>query len=163
MHNNSSFSVTTPTDREILITRVFNAPRDDVFAAMTKPELLKRWLLGPPGWAMTVCENDLCVGGQFRHAWNGPEGAQMAMHGVYREVTPPERIIRSEIFDSGCDAQGGEQIGTLVLIEQGNKTMLKLTVQFQSKEARDAAIASGMERGVAAGYDRLDEILASAK
>jgi len=112
---------------------------------------------------MTVCENDLRGGGQFRHAWSGPEGTQMAMHGVYSEVTPPERIVRSETFDSGCDAQVGEQIGTLVLTEQGNKTTLKLTVQFHSKEARDAAVASGMERGVAAGYDRLDEILASAR
>ena len=156
-----TLKVTTPTDREIVLTRVFDAPRRLVFEALGKPELLPRWLLGPPGWSMVLCENDTRVGGAFRHVWRGPGGAEMAMHGVYREVVPPERIVRTERFETGCAAQAGEQVGTLVLTEQGGKTTLTLTVLYPSKEARDATIASGMERGVAAGYDRLAELLAS--
>jgi len=153
--------VTTPSDREIVMTRVFDAPRRLVFEGMTKPELIKRWLFGPPGWTMTVCEDEVRVGGAFRWAWRGPNGEEMSMRGVYREVVPPERIVRTESFEFGCDAQAGEQIGTLVLTEQGGKTTLTLTVLYPSNEARDGAIASGMEHGVAAGYDRLDELLAT--
>ena len=151
--------VTTPTEREIVITRDFDAPRGKVWEAMTRPELLKRWLLGPPGWEMTVCEEDQRVGGGFLWAWRGPGGEAMAMRGVYREITPPERIVRSETFEFGCAAQAGEQIGTLVLSERGGKTTLTLTVLDPSKEARDGAVASGMEQGMAAGYDRLEELL----
>lgn len=166
MKNIGSLQVTTPTDREIALKRTFDAPRDVVWDAITKPELLKRWLFGPPGWEMTVCDEDVRVGGAYRWAWRGPDGKEMAMHGVYREVVPPEpggaggRIVRTETFDFGCESQGGEQIGTLVLAEQGGKTVLTLTVLYPSKQARDATIASGMEQGIAAGYDRLEEILA---
>jgi uncharacterized protein YndB with AHSA1/START domain len=153
--------VTTPTDREVVLTRVFNAPRRLVFDAMARPELLQRWLLGPPGWSMVHCENDMTVGGAFRHVWHGPGGAEMGMRGVYREVVPPERVVRTERFETGCAAQAGEQVGTLVLTEQGGKTTLTLTVLYPSKEARDGALASGMERGVAASYDRLAELLAA--
>jgi uncharacterized protein YndB with AHSA1/START domain len=162
MNNAGTLKVTTPTDREIVMTRVFDAPRALVFDAMTRPELLRRWLFGPPGWSMVVCENDPKAGGVFRHVWRGPDGKEMAMRGVYREVVPPERIVRTESFDFGCDAQSGEQLGTLVLTEQGGKTTLTVTVLYPSKEARDATLASGMERGVTAGYDRLAELLASS-
>jgi uncharacterized protein YndB with AHSA1/START domain len=154
-------NVTTPSDREIVMTRQFNAPRQLVFDAMTKPELIRRWLFAPPGWAMTVCEDDARVGGTFRWEWASAGGPAMAMHGVYREVVPPERIVRTETFDTGCAPQAGEQIVTLTLTEQGGQTLLTLTILYPSKEARDATIASGMERGVAAGYDNLDELLAA--
>jgi uncharacterized protein YndB with AHSA1/START domain len=108
---------------------------------------------------MTLCEDDLRVGGKFRWGWSGPDGAEIAMHGVYREVTSPERMVRTETFDFGCDVQSGEQLGTLVLAENGDKTNLTLTVLYPSKEARDGALASGMEKGVGAGYDRLEEML----
>jgi len=153
--------VTTPTDREIVLTRVFDGPRRLVWDAMTRPELLRRWLFGPPGWEMTQCDDDSRVGGKFRWAWRGPEGETIAMFGVYREVTRPERIVRTESFDIGCPSQSGEQIATLVLTEKDGKTTLTLTVLYPSKEARDGAIASGMEHGISAGYDRLDEILAA--
>ena len=161
MKNTETLQVTAPTDREIVLTRVFDAPRRLVFDAMTKAELLQRWLFGPPGWSMVVCENDMRVGEVFRHVWRGPDGKEMAMGGVYREVVPPERIVRTESFQFGCDAQSGEQVGTLVLTEHGGKTALTLTLLYPSKEARDATIASGMERGVAASYDRLEELLAT--
>jgi len=155
----NTLNITTPTDLEILITRSFNAPRDLVWEAMSKPELIKQWLFGPPGWTMTVCDDDLRVGGKFKWAWRGPDGMEMAMHGVYREVIPPERIVRTEIFDFGCDAQAGEQLATMVLTEANDNTKLRLTVLYPSKEARDGALASGMEKGVGAGYDRLEEML----
>lgn len=158
----NTLKVTTPSDREIVMTRVFDAPRRLVFEAMTKPEFLKRWLFGPPGWTMTACEEDLRMGGAFHWAWSGPDGAAMSLRGVYREVKPPERIVRTESFDFGCAPQAGEQVGTLVLTEQGGTTTLTITVLYPSKQARDGAIASGMEHGVAAGYDRLDEILAKS-
>ena len=122
---------------------------------MVKPELLKRWLWGPPGWMMVVCESDMKVGGTFRHVWKRDDGTEMAMSGVYREVVPPERIVRTESFQVGCEGQAGEQLVTVVLTETGGKTTLTLTVLFPSREARDTTIASGMERGVAASYDRL--------
>jgi uncharacterized protein YndB with AHSA1/START domain len=161
MNKTGTLKVTTPTDREIVLTRVFDAPRQLVWEAMTRPELLQRWLLGAPGWSMVACENDPQVGGAFRHVWHGPGGTEMAMHGIYREVVPPERLVRTESFEFGCAAQAGEQVGTLVLAELAGKTTLTLTVLYPSKEARDATIASGMEHGVAAGYDRLDELLVS--
>jgi uncharacterized protein YndB with AHSA1/START domain len=163
MNNERTLNLTLPSDHQIVITRIFDAPRHLVFEAMSRPEFLKRWLLGPPGWSMVVCENDLRVGGTFRHVWHGPDGAVMAMGGVYREVVPPQRIERTESFSLGCDSQAGEQLAMLVLTEQGNKTLLTLTVQYPSKEARDATLASGMERGVTASYDRLAELLASAE
>jgi uncharacterized protein YndB with AHSA1/START domain len=153
--------VTTPTDREIVMTRVFDAPRSLVYEAMSKPELIMRWLSGPPGWAMVACEDDQCVGGTFRWAWDGPDGVKMAMRGVYREIVPGERIVRTECMEFGCEGQVGEQLASVVLTDHGAKTLLALTITFQSKEARDATIASGMEQGVAFGYDQLEELLGS--
>ena len=157
----SKLNVSTSGEREIVITRAFNAPRELVWETMSKPELLKRWLFGPPGWEMTVCEEDQRVGGTFRWAWSGPDGAGMSMTGVYREIVPPERCVRTESFETGCVPQMGEQLSTLVLADKGEQTLLTITVQYPSKEARDGALASGMEHGMAAGYDRLDEYLTS--
>ena len=159
MKNSGALKVTTPTDREIVMTRVFGATRNLIFDALTKPELLKRWLLGPPGWSMVVCDVDLRVGGAFRHGWRRDDGTEMGMGGVYCEIAPPERIARTEVFDDFP----GESLCTLVLTEQGGKTTLELTVSYPSKEARDATLASGMEHGVAASYDRLAELLASPR
>jgi uncharacterized protein YndB with AHSA1/START domain len=161
MKNRKTLKIRTPTDREIELTRVFDAPRTLVWEAMSKSDLLKRWLPGPPGWSMELCEQDWRVGGAFRYAWRGPDGTEMAMRGVYRQIVPPERVVRTESFVFGGEARAGESLATLVLSEQGGRTTLTLTVLFPSKEARDAAITSGMERGLAEGYDRLDELFAS--
>jgi uncharacterized protein YndB with AHSA1/START domain len=155
----NTLKVATSGDCEVVITREFDAPRELVWDTMSRPELLKRWLFGPPGWEMTVCEDEQRVGGTFRWVWSGPGGAAMSMTGVYREIVRPERSVRTESFDVGCAPPMGEQLATLVLTETGARTTLTLTVQYPSKEARDGALASGMERGMAAGYDRLDEIL----
>lgn len=159
---NPDMKLALPSDREIVITRMFDAPRDKVFEAMTKPELLKRWLLGPPGWEMTVCESDLEVGGTFRHVWRKNDGTEMSMGGVYREIVVSERISRTESFTFGCESQMGEQTATLVLANRGNQTALTLTVLYPSKEARDGTIASGMEHGISASYGRLDGVLNSS-
>ena len=152
--------LTTPSDREIAMTRVFEAPRRLVFDAHTKPDLVKRWLLGPPGWSMPVCEIDLRVGGKYRYVWRRDTvGTQMGMGGVYRAVVTPERIVNSERFDEAWYA--GEALNTLVLVDKGGRTTLTQTMRYESREARDAVLKSDMESGVAASYDRLAELLAS--
>lgn len=158
--NIGNLKLTTRGDREIVMTRDFNAPRTLVFDAFTKPELLKQWLLGPPGWTMPVCEIDLRVGGAYRYVWRQTsDGREMGMGGVYREISAPERVVATEKFDEAW--YPGESVGTLVLVEQGGKTTVTQTKLYQSREARDAVLKSGMEKGVTASYDRLDEILAS--
>jgi uncharacterized protein YndB with AHSA1/START domain len=159
MTNPATLKLMTRGDREIVMTRVFDVPRTLVFDAFTKPELVKRWLLGPPGWSMPVCEIDLRVGGAYRYVWRHADGNEMGMGGVYREIVAPERLIATEKFDEAW--YPGEAVGTLVLSEQGGKTTITQTVLYQSREARDAVLKSGMEQGVAAGYDRLAEMLAS--
>lgn len=157
MKNTGTLTVTTPTDREIVLTRVFDAPRHLVFEAFTKPELLKRWF-GPHGWSMPVCEVDLRVGGAFRFVLRGPDGKEMGMRGVYCEIVPPERSVHSESFDDFP----GESLVTTVLVEREGKTTLTATVLYPSPEVRDAVINSGMEHGAAESYDKLAELLASA-
>ena len=154
-----SLRVTTPTQREIAMTRVFDAPRDLVFEAYTKPELVKRWLGVHAGWSLAVCEIDLRVGGAYRYVWRGPDRAEMGMGGIYREVVAPERIVATEKFDQSW--YPGEAVSTMALAEQGGRTTLTLTVRYQSREARDAVLKSPMESGVAAGFDKLAELLAS--
>lgn len=158
MTSSGKLSITTKGDREIVMTRVFDAPRQMVFDANTKPELIRRWLLGPPGWTMTVCEVDLRVGGKYRYEWRNEKGVEMGMGGVIREITPPERYVCTEKFDESW--YPGEAIDTLVLTEKNGKTTLTLTMTFESKEARDGVAKSGMASGVEVSYARLDEILA---
>jgi len=160
MQNTGKLKVTTPTDREIVMTRSFGAPRQLVWDAMTKPELVKRWLLGPPGWSMPICEIDLRVGGGYRYVWrHDSDGHKMGMRGVYREVVAPERLVATEVFDESW--YPGEALDTTVLVEQGGRTTLTLTVLYASRDARDTVLKTPMAEGVASGYDRLEELLAS--
>jgi uncharacterized protein YndB with AHSA1/START domain len=158
--------MTTPTlkveargEREIVMTRVFDAPRRLVFDAFTKPELVKRWLTGPPGWTLAVCEIDLRVGGSLRYMWRGPAGEEMGMRGVFREITPPDRIVGTEKFDQAW--YPGEAVGTVVLTEQGGKTTLTQTIVYESREARDIVLKSPMDQGLGMSYDHLADLLAS--
>jgi len=156
----NTLKVAAQGDREIVMTRDFDAPRRLVFDAFTKPELVKRWLLGPPGWSMPVCEIDLRVGGKYRYVWRrDSDGTDMGMGGVYREIVAPERLVATEKFDEAW--YPGEAVGMLVLVEQGGRTTVTQTVLYESREARDAVLKSGMESGVAASYDRLAELLVS--
>ena len=158
MANAPTLEVNTPTDREIVIRRDFNAARDLVFDAHTKPELVKRWLFGPDGWSFKTCEIDLRVGGKYRFVWKHVDGDEMGMGGTYREVARPERLVTTELFDE--DWTGGETLNTMVLTERDGRTTLTLTTLYSSTEARDGALQSGMTDGMEAGYRRLDAIFA---
>lgn len=160
MINSETFKVTTPSDLEIAMTRLFNAPRRLVFDALTKPELVKQWLLGPPGWSMPVCEIDPRVGGAYRFLWRGPDGAEMGLRGIYREIVQPERFAATERFDDPW--YPGEALVTYALTEQNRVTALTLTVRYESREARDGVLKTPMEKGVAMSYDRLEQLLASS-
>ena len=161
MKSIGAMQVTTPSDREISMTRVFEAPRRLVYDAFTKPELVKCWLLGPPGWSMPVCQIDLKVGGAYRYVWRrDKDGSEMGMGGVYREIGPTERLVATEKFDQAW--YPGEALVSNALVEEGGRTTLTLTIRYESREARDAVIRSNMADGVAASYDRLTELLASA-
>jgi uncharacterized protein YndB with AHSA1/START domain len=160
MMNAGNLKLTTRGEREIVMTRVFDAPRRLVFDALTKPELVKQWLLGPPGWSMPVCEINLKVSGAYRYVWRqDSDGTEMGMGGVYREIVAPERLVATEKFDEAW--YPGEAVGTIVLVEQGGKTTLTQTILYESLAARDAVLKTGMEKGVTASYGRLAELLAS--
>jgi uncharacterized protein YndB with AHSA1/START domain len=159
MKDTGTLTVAAHGDRAIVLTRVFDAPRHLVFDALTRPELVRRWLLGPPGWSMVVCDIDLKVGGAYRYVWRHSDGTEMGMRGVYREIVPPERIVNTESFDTPW--YPGEALGTAVLVEEGGRTTLTITMLYVSREARDNVLKSNMEKGVAASYDRLAEVLAS--
>lgn len=146
---------TTPTDREFVTTRVFEAPRERVFEAWTRPEHLPHWLLGPEGWTMPLCKVDLRPGGAWHFGWRHPDGSAMEMSGVYQEIQPPERVVSR-------DSWGGdwpETLNTLVLTEKDGRTTITQTIRYPSKEARDAALQTGMTGGMSAGYRRLDNYL----
>ena len=157
--NAGNLKVTAHGDREIVMTRVFNAPRHLVWEAFTRPELVKRWLLGPDGWSMPVCEIDLRVGGSYRYVWRHTDGMEMGMGGIYREIQVPERVVATEKFDEAW--YPGEAVGTLVLVEQAGKTTVTQTLLYDSGQTRDAVLKSPMESGVAASYDRLEGLVLS--
>ena len=161
MTGSRALSVETPGDREAVITRAFDAPRELVFAAHTRPELVKRWLLGPPGWTMPVCDIDLRVGGKFRYVWRHEDGREMGVGGIFRELVPPQRIVHAELFDE--DWTGGETLVTTVFVERGGKTTLTMTIVYASREAREGALRTGMTDGMAQSYDKLDTLLASQR
>lgn len=154
MKNIGTFTVATPTPEQIVLTRVFNAPRTLVFDAFTKPDLLRRWF-GPRGWSLVVCEVDFRIGGGFRFVLRSPEGNQMGMRGTYCEIDAPYRSVHTESFD---DLPGESKVST-ELIERDGKTVLTATISYVSQEIRDAVIKSGMEHGAAESYDRLAELL----
>ena len=155
--NSHTFSVTTPSDLEIRMTRLFDAPRHLVFEAMTRPEHVKRWwgCLGD-GYSVPVCEIDLRVGGRWRFVNRHPKG-EAAFRGEYREVTPPGRVVFTEIFEDFPDV---ESVVTAELSDEGGKTRLTATVWYPSTEVRDMVMKSGMSTGAGISYDRLEDLVA---
>jgi len=155
-----TFKLSTPSDREILVERDFDAPRALVFDAFTRPDLIRRWLLGPDGWTMPVCQIDLRVGGAYRYVWRKEStGAEMGMGGTFREIVPPQKLVITEKFDDAW--YPGEAINTTTFEERSGVTTVRLVVTYESREARDIASRSGMERGMIAGFDRLEQVLAA--
>ena len=155
MNTAEPLKVTTPTEREITVTRIFDAPRRLVWEAYTNPAHVPKWMLGPEGWTMPVCEIDLRPGGAWHFVWRNSDGAEMAMQGVYQEVVPPERLVCTESWGGDWP----ETLNTLVLSEENGKTTITQRVRYPSKEARDAAIKTGMQEGMSASYERLAEYL----
>jgi uncharacterized protein YndB with AHSA1/START domain len=155
--NSDSFTVTTPSDQEIRMTRLFDAPRRLVFEAMTRPEHVRRWWgrLGE-GYSVPVCEIDLRVGGRWRFVNRHPKG-EAAFHGEYREITPPGRLVFTEIFEEFPDSVS---VVTTELTEENGKTRMVATVRYPSLEVRDAVLGSGMAMGAGVSYDRLEDLVA---
>jgi uncharacterized protein YndB with AHSA1/START domain len=157
MPSPNALQVATPSDLEIVITRAFHAPRDKVYQCFTTPALLKRWLLGPPGWTMPVCEVDLRIGGGYRHAWRSEGGESMGLTGIFRDIVPNERLVSTELFD-GVPA-GGETLVELSFAESNGRTTATYLLTYTSPQARDAAIASGMAEGMEMGFQLLEKVL----
>ena len=151
--------VTTPSDREVVVTRVFNAPRSLVFEAWTNPKYVPQWMLGPEGWTMPVCEIDLRAGGAWHFVWRQTSGTEMEMRGVYREITPPERLVTTESWG----ADWPETVNTIVLREENGKTTMTLTILYPSKEARENALKAGMKEGMEMTFDRLEKHLLASQ
>ena len=156
--NSDSLTVTTPSDQEIRMTRLFDAPRHLVFEAMTKPEHVKQWWgrLGE-GYSVPVCEIDLRVGGAWRFVNRHPRG-EAAFHGEYLEIAPPSRLVFTEIFEQFPDSPS---VVTTEFADEGGKTRMTATVRYPSRDVRDMVIASGMSRGAGISYDRLEDLVAT--
>ena len=160
MVTTSSAGVTTfstPSDREVRFTRTFDAPRELVWKAWTTPALLQRWLLGPDGWTMPICEFEPRPGAAWRHGWHSPsgEGEDFEMSGEVVEVVPPEKLVTTERWGT----EWPEAINTLVLTEKDGRTTATLTTLYASKDVRDQAVATGMAKGVEASFDRLERVM----
>ena len=155
--------VTLPSDREVKVTRSFRAPRALVYRAYTEPALVRRWLLGPPGWTMPICEMDVRVGGQYRWRWRSDDkGSEFGFSGTFREVQPPSRIVHTEAYDPGTvggSYPGEPAIVTVTFTEDGGVTTVTSLIDFGSKEARDGAVATGMTDGKEQSYQLLDRLL----
>jgi uncharacterized protein YndB with AHSA1/START domain len=148
---------TTPSDTETVMTRVVDAPKTVVWDVYTRPEHIQQWMLGPEGWTMPVCEIDLRPGGSYRYGWRKAEGDEMEITGAFREIAPPDRLVSTESWG----ADWPDTINTVVLTEEDGKTTITTTMLYPSKEARDAALQSGMKEGASVTFDRLDAYLAS--
>jgi uncharacterized protein YndB with AHSA1/START domain len=156
MKNVKRVELTTPTDREVVFTGSFAAPRHLVFDALTKPEYLPRWL-DAPGRKLELCEVDLRVGGAYRYVWRGEGKKDVGMHGIFREVSPPDRYVRTEAWE---DWEAGEILVTVELVEKSKVTKATTTVLFPSKEVRDEVLKAGMEHGLEASFITLAGVIA---
>ena len=150
-------TVTLPTDRQILITREFDAPRHLVYKAWTTPDLVKRWWHANRG-QVTIAEIDLRVGGTWRYVSVTESGMEVAFHGEYREIVPNQRIVSTEVYEGIPDAEQHAALNTLTLTERDGRTLLTVLVEHPTKEGRDAHINSGMEPGMQDALDLLEQV-----
>ena len=155
-------TVTLPNDRDTVVVRAFNAPRAVVFDAWTTPKLVQRWMLGPPGWTMPVCEMDVRPGGKFSWRWRSDkDGAEFGFTGEFREVVRPSRLVHIERFEPGdVGGEMGEALVTSELTEKNGVTTMTMTIRYDSKDVRDAALKTGMTDGMELSYQNLDRVLA---
>jgi uncharacterized protein YndB with AHSA1/START domain len=157
MTSTKTLSVEPVGESDLVITRLFDAPRTLVWDALTRPDLLQKWLLGPDGWTMPVCEVDLRPGGTFRYVWR-KDGQDMGMTGTFKEISKPSRIVHTEIFDQ--DWTGGETLVTTTLDESKGRTTVTIRVHYASAAARAGALQTGMTDGMSQTYDRLERLIA---
>ncbi len=153
-----SATVTTPSDREIVITRSFDAPIDLVWEAMTTPRLVLRWW-GPEWCPLVSCEIDLRVGGSWRYVSVTEDGSELGWHGTYREIEPQARIVSTEVFEGFPDA---ESVNTMTLTHADGVTTAQTVVLHSSREHRDGNLESGMEGGMQDTFNRLEDLLGRA-
>ena len=155
--------VTLLREREVQVRRSFRAPRALVYRAFTEPELVRRWMLGPPGWSMTVCEMDVRVGGQYRWRWRSDENAsEFGFIGTFREVQAPSKLVHTEASDLGAagdDVRGKDALVTVSFEENAGVTTVTSLIDFWSKAARDSKMATGMTDGMEQRYQGLDRLL----
>jgi uncharacterized protein YndB with AHSA1/START domain len=159
--NPKGLQISTPTDTTIVLLRTFHAPRRLVWEAFTDPARMRRWMLPPPGWTLTVCECDVRVGGALRLAWKSEDADPvMTLDGVFTEAVPHERMVHTETMQLGSGETIGSLLETHEFAEKGGITLMRITQAYDSKDARDGAIASGMDQGMEAGYAQLDAMFA---
>ncbi len=152
----NDFEIASDGDREIVITRTFDAPKDLVFDAFTKPEMVKQWLHGPVENSLVTCDLDLRKGGKLRYIWSFGGGNEMGLSGEYVEIERPNRIVHTELFDE--DWTGGETLVTTEFSDFKKGTKVTMTLRYQSPENRDAVLKSGMAEGVSASFNRLSSL-----
>lgn len=155
--------VTMPSETEVAVTRSFDAPVELVWKAFTEPELVRRWMLGPPGWTMPVCEMDFRVGGAFRWQWRSDEGNQeFGFVGEFQLIEPNAKIVHTERFQSGNVgvSMARETLVTVTFREANGITTVVTSIAYSFKEDRDAALSTGMTDGMEMSYRLLDEVLA---
>jgi uncharacterized protein YndB with AHSA1/START domain len=152
----STLRIAPKGEREIVFTRLFDAPRAAVFEALTTPAAVQRWLTGPPGATMSVCEMDVRVGGAYRWTWENPDGTWMTAMGTFQDIAAPGRLVHTERFDPPW--YPGEALITTDLAESDGRTALTAILHYESQAARDAVLRVDMAQGVAPSYDRLEAI-----
>ena len=154
-----SAKVTLPTDTQILITREFDAPKHLVWKAYTTPELVARWWAGERG-KVTSAEIDLRVGGSWRSVMTANEGFEVAFHGEYQEVSAPDRLVNTEIYEGAPDSVG---VVTTTFVEVDGRTTMTQLCEYGDKTVRDSVIDSGMEGGMQEALDRLEQVAVSLR
>jgi uncharacterized protein YndB with AHSA1/START domain len=150
-----TLTLTTPSETEVVVARSFDAPRELVWKAYTEPEHITQWMLGPPDWTMPVCELELRPGAPYRFGWRKGDGTEMEITGVVKEVVPPERLVITESWGGDWP----DALNTIDFAEDDGRTTLTTTIIYPSKEARDAALGTGMTDGMSASYDNLEALL----
>lgn len=168
MIEKKGLSLTLKGDRELVFTRIFDAPRELVYDCHTKPELMRRWLTGPDGWSFDICDVDLKVGGKYLYVWAHPSRPKFGMRGVFREISGPERLVNTESYVPEPDSlkpdapeDPNAALNTLILTPEGKATLMTLTCRYPSEAIRKMVVETGMESGMETSYARLDAMLSS--
>ncbi|QEG39333.1 SRPBCC domain-containing protein [Roseimaritima ulvae] len=155
-------TINTPTNTQVEVVRSFAGPAASVWKPFTDADLVRRWMLGPPGWSMPICELDFRVGGKYHNVFrNEADGSEIAMHGEFRVIETLNKIVQDEKHTVGRSAEntGHETVVTITFQETNRGTTVSTLIEYPSQEARDQALASGMGAAMEMGYRRIDELI----